>query len=230
MAKNKKITLTLLVLLTLGCVCTVAAQVSAGVKDGNYVVYEVTSSGTTLGPKLVAERIDFQNVQGSQFTANINYIYDNGTVTTVTQNFNFQEGQVGGWQVIPANLEKGDSFQDASTGQSVTIQGQEQKTVMDATRTVTSVSTPQFVVQWDKSTGVFISKVENLQNYTQTTTALATNMWKPQILGLERTIFYEVVIGTVAAAAIVVTVVVFLLEKKGLSRKKTTTKQLCTHL
>jgi hypothetical protein len=219
MAKNQKLALTILLLLAVGCVCSVAAQVSAGVKDGDYVVYEVTSEGTTQKANLVAERIDFQNVQESQFTANITLIYDNATVVTEIRSFNFPEGQVGKWEVIPANLGLGDSFQDASTGQSVTIQGQEQKTVMEATRTVTSVSTPQLVVQWDKPTGVMISKVEHFQNYTLTTTAVATNMWKTQILGLDRTVFFEVVIGTVAAAAIVVTAVVFLREKKGRSRK-----------
>jgi hypothetical protein len=225
MEKNKNLTLTILFILAVGCICTVSGQVSTEIKNGSYIIYAVTTSGAHQGPNLIAERMDFQNVQGNQFSANVTLIFDNGTISISTQSFNLQEGQVQGWSVIPANLGVGNSFHDASTGQDVTIQGEQQKFVATATRTVTYASDSQRIVQWDKSTGVFVSKVEIYPSYSVNTTAVATNLWSPDILGLEPNVFYGVVIGSVAFVVAAVVVVFLRSRKRRVLRKKVAQKQ-----
>src|SRR3990172_11453040 len=93
----------------------------------------------------------------------------------------------------------------------VTIKSQEQKTVLGASRTVTYGNDSLRHKEWDKATGVFVGSSEHLKNVTNrdgwyiedltvTVQAVATNMWSPQILGLNQTVFYALVaVSTVLA-------------------------------
>jgi hypothetical protein len=67
--------------------------------------------------------------------------------------------------------------------------------------------------QWDKATGVFVTTIDNVGNYTVNATAFATNMWDPQILGLDQNVFYAVVVAVVIVV-ITLVIVVFARKKK----------------
>jgi hypothetical protein len=123
----------------------VAAVPSVGVREGNWIEYNITVSGTGQLPPTHDVRwmhLQVLKVDGEAFSLNVTARYANGTVGSATWHFNFTEGNVGGWIIIPANLSAGDSFFDASVHNhkpvNVTIQSQEQKTVLGASRTVTS--------------------------------------------------------------------------------------------
>ncbi len=116
--------------------------------------------------------------------------------------FNFTEGEVEGWVIIPPNLGVGDIFYDSSKPANITILGEEQKIVAGATRTIThSSDSTRTIKEWDKATGVYTYSVEHPKNFTVISQAIATNMWNPQTLNLNQTTFNAVV-----AISIVLTV------------------------
>jgi uncharacterized membrane protein YozB (DUF420 family) len=155
-------------------------------------------------------------VDGAAFSVNLTVRYANGTFGSAIWKYNFAEGNLGGWTIIPANLSPGDTFYDASEHNhkpiNVTVQGQEQRIVLGATRTVTyGNDSIRHLKEWDKATGVFIGSSEVVQNVTNkdgwyienltvTTRAVATNLWSPQnrlILGMEQSVFALAVGGAV---------------------------------
>jgi hypothetical protein len=93
-------------------------------------------------------------------------------------------------------------------------------------RTVTYGSDSiRHVKEWDKVTGMFLGAVEPIKNKTTksgwyiedltvTTKAVATNMWSPQILGLDQTVFYGLVTIIVLLAVLVSSSVIVLIRKR----------------
>jgi len=117
---------------------------SVGVKKGDWIEYNISVTGTGSLPPTHDVRwmkIEIMQVQGAAFPVNLTARYANGTIGSAVWKFNFTEGNVGGWIIIPSNLDPGNTFYDYSlhTGKpvNVTIQRQEQKTVLGATRIVT---------------------------------------------------------------------------------------------
>jgi hypothetical protein len=191
---------------------------SVGVKEGDWIEYSVNVMGPTLAPthNITWFRIEILTVEGAAFEANVTVRHINGTVSSSTWKFNFTEGQVQGWIIIPANLAVGDTFFDASKPGNVTIMGEDQKSVAGATRTITHASdSKRLVKEWDKNTGVYTYSVEHPKNLTVISTAIATSMWSPQPPELNQTIFYAL-IATSIAAVVVLSSVMFILGKKGL--------------
>jgi len=90
----------------------------------------------------------------------------NGTFSSSIWIFNLSEGQVQGWEIIPANLSVGDTFFDAAMHANITVEGQEQKIVAGESRTITHSNDPgRLYKEWDKATGVYVDSIE----YTKTT-------------------------------------------------------------
>jgi uncharacterized membrane protein YozB (DUF420 family) len=107
----------------------------------------------------------------------------------------------------------------------ITIQRQEQKTVLGATRTVTYGNDSFRHKEWDKATGVFVGSSEHLKNVTNkagwyiedltvTIKAVATNMWGPQILGLNQTDFYALVVVSIVLAVLILSLVIVVARKR----------------
>jgi hypothetical protein len=173
---------------------------SVGVKKGDWIEYSVNVTGGVPPPKLAIDsyRIEILDVKGAAFQANFIVRYVNGTVDSSVWNYNFTEGQVGGWTIIPKNLGVGDMFYDCSEPANVTIEGEEQQVVAGATRTIIHASDSiRLVKEWDKVTGVYTYSKEQPKNLTLITNAVATNMWSPQILQLNQSEIYIFVISTV---------------------------------
>jgi hypothetical protein len=210
---------------------------SVGVKEGDWIEFDVGVTGTGVPPPTHDVnwfRIEVLPVEGAAFSANFTARYSNGTFGNAIWKFNFTEGEVGGWIIIPGNLGPGDMFYDSYTffgtrdPVNVTIEREEQKIVLGASRTVTYGSDWLRHKQWDKATGVFLHSVETFKNVTNkdgwyiedltvTVQAIATNMWSPQILGLEQTVFYAIV-------TVVVVVVIVALAIAVATRKKRVSK------
>lgn len=198
---------------------TTSTSPSAGVKAGDWIEYSINTTGTAPAAQNITwAKIEILSVQGPVIQANFTVRYPNGTLSTSPRDFNFTAGQTQAWIIIPANLSPGQSFYDSSSG-NVTIQGQLQKTVAGATRTVTYTNSTIRNKQWDKATGMFVQTQDNEGNYTVYGYAIATNIWSPQILGLNQTVFYAIVI------IIIVVVVAFALaavyaKKEKISKAK----------
>ena len=193
------------------------AQSSVGVKAGNWVEYSVKTTGAVPAAQdLTWAKIEIVDIEGEAFHANFTVKYVNGTLSTSLRFFNFSAGNVQAWIIIPANLSPGQTFYDSSINSNVPIQGQIQKTVAGADRTVTYTNSTLGGVQrnkeWDKATGFYIQSADNLGTYTVNAQAIATNIWSPQILGLNQNVFYLVV-------TVIVVVIVVIAASAVISRK-----------
>ena len=182
----------------------VYGEPSVGVKKGDWIEYNINITGTPPPIHNVTwMRIEVLQVQGAAFQVNLTNRFANGTLSWSIWKFNFTEGQTEGWIIIPSSLNPGETFYDASKPANITIQGQHQKTVIDASRTVTYANDSFKTKEWDKATGVFTQSTENLRNWSAYVYATATNMWNPQVLGLDQTIFFTVIAIVVVAVVIV---------------------------
>jgi hypothetical protein len=192
---------------------TVLAEISVGVKKGDRIEYQVTYTGTPAeGHDVTWARMEIVDVQGKSVSVEITAKYSNGTQEDLTATLNLETGQLGDDFIIPANLNSGDTFFDKNAG-NITISGSEERTYAGATRTVVYAATPQTTYYWDKAIGVLVEGTSAFTNYTMNTKVDKTNMWQPQILGLDPTVFYAVVVG----AAVVITAVIALI---AVRRKK----------
>lgn len=224
--------LVLLVMISIGFTSFFTAPVLAvtvptvGVKEGDWIEYDVAVTGTGVPPPTHDVRwfkIEVLQVQEDAFSVNLTARYANGTMGSAIWEFNFTEGNVGGWIIIPANLDVGESFFDASIHNdkpvNVTIQSQEQKTVLGASRTITCGNDSFRHKEWDKLTGVFVGSSETYRNVTSkdgwhiddltvTVNAVATNIWSPDAQAAGQSMFYPAVGAVIAAVAVFSLVVV----------------------
>ena len=186
------------------------AKVFVGVKEGNWIEYNVSTTGTP--PKEIEvtwARMQIMHVQDTLIRANVTTKAANGTLSSLVMTFNLTRGQVGAWFIIPAGLNPGDCFWDDSLGRNVTVEGEEQLAFAGATRSVTNATTPQRLKYWDKATGVFVECIDVLDEYSINATAVATNMWGTEGLDEQQTNPYEmplVAVLAVVAVAVVVAV------------------------
>ena len=213
------------------------AEPSVGVKEGDWIEYDINVTGVGSMPPthdVRWMRIDVLPVQGAAFSVNLTARYANGTVGSAIWKFNFTEGNVGGWIIIPSNLSQGDTFYDSWTTETrkpvnVTIQSQEQKKVLGATRTVTYGNDSFRHKEWDKATGVFVGSLEVYKNVTNkagwhiedlnvTIHATATNMWSPQNLELNQPPFYTLIAASAVVAALIASSAIFVARRKRITR------------
>ena len=198
------------------------AEPSVGVKKGDWIEYAVRITGPTSAPShnITWFRVEILNVEGAAFQANVTVRNVNGTFSSSVWKFNFTEGQVEGWVIIPPNLGTGNTFFDAAKPGNVTIEGQEQKIVAGVSRTITHAGdSTRLVKEWDKATGVYTYSVEHPKNFTVISNAIATNMWSPQIiLGLNQTVFYALVAVSIVLAVLMLSSVMVVARRKRLKR------------
>jgi hypothetical protein len=192
-----------------------SSHYAIGVKPGDWIEYHVSTTGTPPGEKLIDwARMEVLDVQGDTFHVNSTGHELNGTYSSFIRTFNFPAGEVSAWIIIPANLSPGGTFYDAVDNQTYAIQGEKQETIAGASRTITYINDMNRYKEWDKTTGVFVTTIDNVGNYTVNATAFATNMWSPQILGLDQNIFYAVVVAVVIVIVAAVLVVLFARRRK----------------
>jgi hypothetical protein len=194
---------------------------SVGVKKGDWIEYTVSITGPTLAQSknITWFRLEILDVVGSAFEANVTAKYVNASVHSAVWKFNFTEGEVEGWVIIPPNLGVGNTFYDAAKPGNVTIQGEEQKTVAGATRTITHANDSlRLVKEWDKASGVYTYSVEHPKNLNVVSEAIATNMWSPQILGLNQPVFYGIAAVSLVLAALALSLAIVVARKKTVKK------------
>ncbi len=199
---------------------------SAGVKEGNWIEYDVNITGT---PPPVHKGVDWMrievlHVESTAFPVNLSVRFANGTTGSSIWRFNFTEGNTEGWIVIPSSLGPGETFYDnfSKADKHIVIQSQEQQTVLGASRTLTFGNDSYRHKQWDKATGVFVRSSESFRNWSAYVNIVATNLWSPQILGLNQTVLYALV-----AISIVLTVLI--LSSLIIDERRKRTKKLNLH-
>ena len=210
-------------------------QPSVGVKKGDWIEYNISITGTGTPPPTHDVRwmkIEIMQVQGAAFPVNLTARYANGTIGSAVWKFNFTEGNVGGWLIIPSNLGPGDTFYDSSIHNrkpvNVTIQRQEQKIVLGASRTVTCGNDSLRHKEWDKATGVFVGSSETLKNVTNKADwyienltvniqAIATNMWSSQMLP-DQSVFYTLVAGSTVLAVLAIPSIIVIARRKRVEK------------
>jgi hypothetical protein len=213
---NRNLCLTIASLLVLFNVFSaiVTADFSVGVKQGDWIEYNVSFTGNPPAEHdVVWARMEVEGVEGKRVNATFISQLSNGSMLEVVEDLDFEAGRFIDLFIIPANLNAGDQFYDNAVG-NVTIDGVEVRTYAGATRAVvhgTAVDTQWY---WDQSTGVVIEARTSTLVYTLDTIAATTGLWSPQILGLDSTVFYAMVV-TVTVAVIVVAVVLVVRRKRS---------------
>jgi hypothetical protein len=175
------------VLLLAAMLPLVCASVSAGLKKGDWIEYQVSASGTFPGEANAKwARIEVTNVQDVTTELNITTQLVNGTFVYLNISLNFEAGQLAEGLFIPPNLSVGDVFYDSYVG-NITITGTSQRTYAGAERAVLSGTTQYNSYLWDKLTGALVEAHSNYpeQGYNVTTVADKTNMWQAQSVGFE---------------------------------------------
>jgi len=204
MQNKLKLTAALIVLFLSADAMIASGAASMGVKEGDWIEYEVAFTGdSSFGHDVVWARIGVVDVQGNAFTLNITTKSSSGELTKETYPFDLETGELGDDFIIPANLDKGDTFFNKNQG-NITITGTERRTLLGAERTVLSASLAESTYHWDKATGVTVEANSTYSTYTIATKAIATNMWQPQILGLEPAAFILVAVVAIAVVAALV--------------------------
>ena len=153
--------------------------------------------------------MDITGVQGEIVTVNIQTGYANGTIYPENNiDLNIATGAIGDGFFVPTNLTTGDRYHTEYEG-TINITGVGQIEAADAQRTVLTGVSNQTNYYWDKQTGIMVSATSSFSDYSIITKTSGTNIWEPQILGLDSTVFYELVVA--ATIVVVVTAIAAIL-------------------
>ena len=208
---NRKLGSTIFLLIVLLGMGSVLAEVSVGMKTGEWIEYQVTYTGTpTEGHDVTWARMEIKDIQGKSVSVEITVKYSNGTLEIVTATLNLETGLLGDEFIIPADLNSGDTFFDKNVG-NITISSVEERTYAGVTRTVVHAATSETSYYWDKATGILVEGYSQFPEYTMNTIVDKTNMWQPQLMGLDSTVFYALVIG---ATVLIVALLAFFIVKR----------------
>jgi hypothetical protein len=213
---NRKLCLIPFALLVLLSVLSAAvtAEISVGVKQGDWIEYNVSFTGNPpTEHDAVWARMEVESVEGKRVNASFTSQLSNGAMVDLVEDLDFESGRLIDLFIIPANLDVGDQFYDNLVG-NVTIDEVEVRMYVGAARSVVHGVAVQTDWYWDKSTGVIVEARTSSSTYTLDTIAATTNLWSPQILGLDSTIFYSMVIA-VLAVIVIGTVVLVVWRKRS---------------
>jgi hypothetical protein len=185
------------------------AAYSVGVKKGDWIEYKVKIVGTpTAEYNVTGGRMEMTGVFGGSINMSVQTFYANGTVLDEPNVYvDLPTGTIGDGFFIPTNCTVGDKFYGRFQG-TMTMTSVEQRHEAGAERTVVSAQANGTTYYWDRQTGIMVAAVSNLTGYTMYTESSATNIWQPQVLGLDFTEFYSliIVLAVVLTALLIVLV------------------------
>ena len=196
---------------------TALAEISVGVKKSDWAEYDVSSTGVPMVDHDAEwARMEVDSVEGLRVNVTFFSLLSDGTTINATENLDFESGQLIDYFVIPAGLEKGDSFYSNMDG-NVMIDEVETRTYAGAARTVISGTTvvagtnAETLWFWDQATGVLVEARSVYPEFTLDTVMDKTGLWEPQIFGVDPPVFYGLVI---VAVVIIGVIAVFALRRK----------------
>lgn len=156
-----------------------ASQVSAGVQSGDWIEYNVTSTGApNQGHDVEWARMEVTSVQSPNINVTITSKFQDGTNETINSTLNLETGHLIDDFIIPAGLKVGDIFPEENYG-NVTITGSEVRTFAGASRTVLTANMGNSSYVWDQETGVSVEGNTTTADYSIYSVASSTNMWLP---------------------------------------------------
>jgi hypothetical protein len=212
MSMKLGLTLSLLLVFTSVFFTPVLASISVGVKQGDWIEYNVTFTGNPPAEHdVVWARMEVLSVEEKRVNATFVSRLANGTMLGVVEDLDFEAGRLIDLFIIPAGLTAGDTFYDKAVGR-VAIDAVEIRTCAGAVRTVVHAEAVDTQWYWDKTTGVVVEAKTSNSVYTLDTIASSTSLWVPQILGLDSTVFYALAI--LAAVVIIVVAIVLAARRK----------------
>jgi hypothetical protein len=181
------------------------------VKTGDWIKYQVTETGSVPSEfNITRASLDVIGVQGEKITINVVTVFGNGTVFPENGiTLNLATGAVGDGFFIPLNLTVGDKYSTEYEGV-VNMTGVGRMEAAGAERTVLLGTSSESTYSWDTQTGIMIAATSNLGSCTMHTRTSATNLWAPQILGLNQTVFYALVAAVIAIVALLTGVIAVL--------------------
>jgi hypothetical protein len=191
--------------ITLSSSLIALAEVSVGVKSGDWMVYDMEFTGT---PPFETYPIEFEievlSVSGTSLNLRVSNKFSNGNNKTHMVTIDLETGGVE-LILIQANLKKGDSFFEGEDLE-ITIGSVEEKKYAGAKRTYVSATVPQLNAEfyWDKETGILLEASLSETDFTENVKLRKTNIWKTQTLGLpiDPLLVYALIIAAVAIAVI----------------------------
>ena len=193
----------------------VSAGISIGVKKGDWIEYNVVATGNFPGESNAQlARLEIVDVQGDIILINSTTMLTNGSYVYANVIVNFDTGNLEEGFFVPSNVSVGGVFYDSLVG-NITVRGMEQNTYAGALRTVLTGISSESTFVWDKAKGILVEAHSTYPeyNFTYDTIVDKTNMWTPQILGLEPVTFY-ILIGAAALAIVVVVAGVLIWHKR----------------
>ncbi|MGD0203138.1 MAG: hypothetical protein ABSC20_04445 [Candidatus Bathyarchaeia archaeon] len=216
MHKSRWLAITLTVLIiTVSFTAVAFANPIVGVKKGDWIKYQVTVTGNPPPDENITwARMDITGVQGETININVQTGYANGTIYPENGiTLNLATGAIGDGFFVPTNLTPGDQYRTEYEG-TINITSVGQIEAGGAERTVLSGVSSQTTYYWDKQAGIMVAATSNLTGYTIFTKTSGTNIWQPQILGLDLTVFYTLIVAVIAVVVASVAIAVILVWRK----------------
>jgi hypothetical protein len=212
MTAMHRICLVLFTILLVSCpVIVTATYTGVAVHSGDWIEYNVTTTGNpTPIHNITWARLDVKAVEGSAIYTDIQTRLGNGSLwLEPNTNFNVATGVVGEGAIIPTDLAVDDIYFSEYEG-NITVTGTQTLQVAGSQRVVLTGEAANTSFMWDKQTGIMVEATTVLEDCTVYSEVAVTNLWQPQILGLDVNVFYAVIAVVVAAFIAVVLVGVFL--------------------
>ncbi len=206
---KRRLALLLIWVIVLTVIVPVAglAEVSVGVKEGDWMEYEIEYTGSPPEGYPSWLRVDVISVQGTSIDVLATRELVNGTTGSHSVTVDLETG-VPDLVLIPANLDDGDEFYHEVVG-NITIIDVQDATYAGAKRTILLAPVTQVLYRWDRATGVLLEATQSSTGFTQHLLLDKTNMWGPQSseLPFDSTVFYTLILVAVVVVAVVVFVV-----------------------
>jgi hypothetical protein len=207
MHSKRSFTLILLLVFLPSFLAVAFANLTVGVKQGDWVEYDVSFTGTPpVEHDVVWARMNITSVNGTMVDAVFVSRLENGSMLDVEENLDLDAGRLIDMFIIPAGLNVGDKFYDQIVG-NITIDGVEVRSYAGASRTVVHADAVDTHWYWDQATGVTLEARTANAVYNLDTVAMATNLWAASFFGLDSTTLYIsiiVVLVIIVAAVIIV--------------------------
>lgn len=185
------------------------AQISVGLKEGDWVEYTGTYTGNP--PETYSEnaRMEIMTIQGTLVTVEFNTTLLNGTQTSRTETFDLETGAPD-LIIIPANLGPEDEIFHEDLG-TFAVEGVADYSFEGKTRELVYANIAvDTELSWDRTTGILIEAEQATDTFTQRLLAVNTNIVQTQALDIDQMLIY----GIAIAVIIIITVVVLLVLKR----------------
>lgn len=214
MHKSVSVSIALIILVASMSFTVASADLALNVKGGDWIKYKVTETGNpTSDFNITWARMDIISVQGETINVNVITAYANGTIYPENGiTLNLATGAIGDGFFIPTNLTPGDKYSSEYEG-NITINSVEQLEAAGTERTVLSGVANQTSYYWDKQTGVMVAATSNFTGFSMFTKTSGTNLWQPQILGLNLTVFYSLLVAIVVVLVVISAILIWYLKK-----------------